>query len=183
MKNLTPYNSDCFDIHKKAVTKKHSGELKDRLITLNATVETEYKTFLEKFETNELNNLVPNVTLRLSKDDLLTLYSYQSSIIVAVRENIRKLQIRTIITTCQNCTIDTANTLDHLLPKSTYPEFVVNPRNLFPCCSTCNSYKLDSIAVNSEQKFLNLYLDELPNNQYLLMFFWMQVMSLILNFS
>lgn len=167
MKNLKPYKDDCFDIHKRAVNKKQAGDLKERLTKLNPNVEAEYKIFLERFTANQLGQIKPNTELGLSKADLLTLYSYQSSVIISVRENIRKLQIKTIITTCQNCTIDTANTLDHLLPKTSYPEFVVNPKNLFPCCSTCNSYKLDSTESKAGQKFLNLYLDDLPKEQYL----------------
>lgn len=84
-----------------------------------------------------------------------------------VRENIRRQQVKTIISTCQNCTVDSANSLDHILPKSSYPEFIVNPLNLFPCCTTCNSHKLDAIENDSGQKFLNLYLDDLTKIQYL----------------
>jgi len=167
MKNLTPYDQDCFDVHREAVRSKNRGELKNRLENLHSPVEIEYKIFDSKFGSNNISQLIPNHILAESKDDLLTLYRYQSQVIIGIREKIRSLQINTIITTCQNCTIDTANTLDHILPKSIFPEFVVNPKNLFPCCSPCNSYKLDSIDKESNQKFLNLYLDELPKQQYL----------------
>lgn len=167
MKNLLPYRGDCFKVHQKAVDRKHQGELKERLLKLNPIVEAEFKVFLDKFKDNNLISLVPNASLSLSKEDLLSLYNYQSSVIIAVRESIRKLQIRTIISTCQNCTIDSANTLDHILPQSNFPEFVVNPKNLFPCCSTCNSYKLDAMKSANRQIFLNLYLDDLPQQQYL----------------
>jgi hypothetical protein len=167
MKNLKPYQDNCFEIHKEAVNKKQKSDLKNRLIQLNPEIEVEYKKFLEKFSSNKLESLFPNKSLAASKDDLLTLYRYQSSVIISVREKIRKLQIRTIVSTCQNCTIDSVNTLDHLLPKSNFPEFIVNPKNLFPCCTTCNDYKLDSFNKGNIQKFLNLYLDDLPNQQYL----------------
>lgn len=167
MKNVKPYQDNSFEVHKKAVNKKHKGDLKDRLLLLNPSVEVEFKKFLAKFNINKLSSLIPDATLSLSKDDLLTLYSYQSSVIISLRESIRKLQIKTIIATCQNCTIDSANTLDHILPKSDYPEFVVNPLNLFPCCSNCNSYKLDGTDNAAGQKYLNLYLDDLPKEQYL----------------
>lgn len=173
MKNLKPYKENCFEIHEKAVDKKHNGELKNRLQLLNPTVKKEFYNFSDKFKTNELSLLAPNQTLALSKEDLLTLYKYQSSVVISVRESIKKLQIKTITNTCQNCTIDSANTLDHLLPKSTFPEFSVNPINLFPCCSTCNSYKLDDIENQDGKNFLNLYLDELPKEQYLFVnIFW-----------
>lgn len=167
MKKLEPYKGDCFEVHKSAVNKKHKGELKDRLLALNGFVEKDYKVFEENFTKNSLGSQLPNPVLAKSKDDLLTLYWYQSKVIREVRESIKKIQVKTIISTCQNCTIDSANSLDHILPKAGYPEFIVNPKNLFPCCTTCNSYKLDAIEGDSGQKFINLYLDELPKAQYL----------------
>jgi hypothetical protein len=167
MKNLSPYKEDCFSIHKKAIEKKHNGDLKDRLLKINPLVEKEYNSFLENFNSNSLIFVKPNLELSKSKEDLLSLYKYQSSVIRGVRESIRGLQIRTIISTCQNCTLDSINTLDHILPQAIYPEFVVNPKNLFPCCSSCNDYKLDAITNDAGQKFLNLYLDKLPETQYL----------------
>jgi hypothetical protein len=167
MKNLTPYKEDCYSVHKKAVDKKQAGDLKERLLKINPLVEKEYINFIENFNKNSLILVKPNLELNKSKEDLQSLYKYQSRVIRDVRESIRGLQIKTIISTCQNCTLDSINTLDHILPQATYPEFVVNPKNLFPCCSTCNSYKLDAISTDSDQKFLNLYLDKLPDVQYL----------------
>ncbi len=167
MKNLKSYNGDCFEIHKKAVAKKHTSELKTRLELLSPLVEIEYKVFDEKFSLKELHKLASNATLFAAKEDLTTLYSYQSSVIISLRESIRKLQIKTIVSTCQNCTIDSANSFDHILPKSKFPDFIVNPKNLFPCCTTCNSHKLNSINEGGNDVFLNLYLDELPITQYL----------------
>lgn len=167
MKNLAPYNDDCFEVHKMAVKKKRDITLKNRLKAIEGLIETEYKTFDDKFSRNQLYILIPSKQLQSAKDDLLELYGYQTAVIRAVRGNIRNLQVKTIITTCQNCTIDTVNSLDHILPKSSFPEFVVNPRNLFPCCTSCNSFKLDSIAKGNKSEFLNLYLDSLPTVQYL----------------
>lgn len=167
MKTLEPFKDDCFEVHKSAVNKKHKGELKDRLLALNPLVEKEYKVFMDNFNKNSLGSQAASQDLAKSKDDLLTLYKYQSKVIREVRESIKKLQVKTIISTCQNCTVDSANSLDHILPKAGFPEFIVNPKNLFPCCTTCNSYKLDAIEDDAGQKFLNLYLDELPKVQYL----------------
>ena len=167
MKNLIPYNENCFKVHVDAVNKKHSGDLKDRLLSLNDTIKNDYDIFEHNFSINELLNLIPNPELTSSKEDLLTLYNYNSSVIFNLREKIRNLQIRTIHTTCQFCTIDTVNTLDHILPKSKYPEFIVHPKNLIPCCPTCNSIKTDSSYNENKNEFLNLYLDILPDIQYL----------------
>lgn len=167
MKNLKSYTSNCFEVHKLAVSKKHKSALKDRLELINPTIEREYRTYDKRFNANELYKLIPNSLLSSANADLLSLYWYQSSVIISIREHIRRLQIRTIINTCQNCTLDSATSFDHILPKSRFPEFIVNPKNLFPCCSTCNSYKLNSISEDGKDVFLNLYLDELPLTQYL----------------
>jgi hypothetical protein len=167
MKNLLPYNGDSFDVHKQAVKNKHNGELKDRLIAINPLVKDQFDKYSNHFMSNSLGSITSDTELAKSKDDLLTLYKYQSKIIRQVRENIRRQQVKTIISTCQNCTLDSVHSLDHILPKSTYPEFIVNPTNLFPCCTTCNSHKIDAVENDSGQKFLNLYLDELPKIQYL----------------
>jgi len=154
-------------VHEKAVSKKHKGILKDNLVKLHPQIRQTYNSFEKLFLANQLYLLKPDELLVESEPDLKTLYKYQSSVIKVLREDIRNLQVKTIISTCQNCTIDSASTLDHILPKAKFPEFIVNPKNLFPCCSTCNSYKLDSFSTDSNQKFLNLYLDELPDESYL----------------
>ena len=169
MKNLIPYPDNCFDVHTKAVNAKNKGERKTRLQNIGLIIEEEYKIYSALFKKNELNSLVSNSELneKIIQSDLLSLYGFQSNTIKILREKIRNLQPSTIRITCQNCTIDTVGTLDHVLPKTAYPGFSVNPLNLFPCCSKCNSYKLDSISSTTNQKFLNLYLDELPEEQYL----------------
>jgi hypothetical protein len=40
-------------------------------------------------------------------------------------------------------------------------------KNLFPSCTKCNSYKGKEWRENGQIKYLNLYLDELPEEQYL----------------
>jgi hypothetical protein len=166
MRNLIVYKDDCFEVHKKAVNSKDEGDIKTKLISLNPIVEQEYKIYAKNFFKNTLNAIISNATLLSSKDVLKGLYYYQSKTVRDVRENIRKLQFNTISATCQNCTINSTNTLDHILPKDIFPAFVVNPQNLFPCCSECNSYK-SKIIEKDDKRFLNLYLDTLPDVQYL----------------
>lgn len=46
-----------------------------------------------------------------------------------------------IVVMCPMCTIDTIGSFDHILPKEEYAEFADHPKNLIPCCTTCNSKK------------------------------------------
>lgn len=167
MKNLEPYNKDTFEVHKSAVKSKNSGQLKIRLMSILPSIKIAYDNFDEEFSKNKIYSIAEKKDFDAYKEDLLTLYRYKSKIVRMVREEIRDLQISTIINTCQNCTLDSVNTLDHILPKSNFPQFVINPKNLFPCCSRCNSYKLDISETEKKRFFLNLYLDELPKEQYL----------------
>ncbi len=65
------------------------------------------------------------------------------------------------------CTIDTIGSFDHILPKEEYAEFADHPKNLIPCCTTCNSKKNMYWKENDTFLFLNLYLDDIPKQQYL----------------
>lgn len=167
MKNLRHYRTACFPIHQQAVAAKRDVNLRLRLEALHALIEAAYAQFDNYYTPQQWNQLVPDTILATSRDDLLTLYVYQSAVIRAIRKNVQDLQIQTVSTTCQNCTLDSVSTLDHMLPKSAFPEFVVNPRNLFPCCAVCNSRKLNVEHATGERQFLNLYLDMLPDVQYL----------------
>ncbi|WP_172717324.1 HNH endonuclease [Neorhizobium sp. T6_25] len=51
-------------------------------------------------------------------------------------------------------------TLDHYLPKSSFPLFSVLPANLVPCCRDCNTGKSATFGTTAEQQPLHPYLDD-----------------------
>ena len=169
MKNLKPYNEDCFEVFKEAVKSKRKN--KDILLNIEDNIESQFNIYSGKFRDKKLYEITSLEDLSITeKDSLIDLYQYKAAIIQKIKGEILGNQIRTITNTCQYCTLNSVNTLDHFLPKEKFPDFSVNPLNLFPCCSECNSKKgslwLDS--NNNHHLFLNLYLDELPNKRYLM---------------
>lgn len=81
-------------------------------------------------------------------------HSVQKPVLVSLRS--RELQL------CPACGEDgTPNTLDHYLPKESYPEFSITARNLFPMCDICQGKK-STATVNSanERMFLHPYFDQ-----------------------
>jgi hypothetical protein len=64
---------------------------------------------------------------------------------------------------CPMCNFEQAATLDHFLPKGSYPEFSVLARNLIATCNTCNHKK----GARPANGFVHAYFDELPNQQIL----------------
>lgn len=171
MINLKPYTGDPFSFHKDVVSrkkaKKGDPDYKKRLELLNPTIEPQYKVYKGHFDARTLQLLTPSSLAVGAKEDLLTLYLYGSKkmqdlkIQVTTREDNRKIH------TCQNCTINEVNSLDHLIPKDAFPAFVVNPLNLFPSCTKCNGHKSVNWRSGGAMLFLNLYLDTLPKVQYL----------------
>ena len=58
------------------------------------------------------------------------------------------------------------NTLDHYLPKTSYPHFSVTPLNLFPMCDACQTNKGTKTGSAAEPRFfLHPYFDTFAANQ------------------
>lgn len=68
---------------------------------------------------------------------------------------------------CPLCGQRPVSTLDHYLPKTSFPSFAVTPYNLVPACSDCNKIKSDDIPTNAEQQTIHPYYDDIENEQWL----------------
>ncbi|SIT13307.1 hypothetical protein SAMN05421786_106130 [Chryseobacterium ureilyticum] len=167
MKNLKSFDANCFDVYKEAVERKEEGTAKEILSSVKPMIGLLYFEYSTKFDNNEIYNLTPYGFSGERKDCLINLYQYKSAIIKKLKKKILDSQIITINATCQYCTLNSVNSLDHFIPKGDFPEFSVNPLNLFPCCSECNSKKSKYVFNGVESLFLNLYLDKLPSKKYL----------------
>ncbi|MDN6984415.1 hypothetical protein FG125_03115, partial [Vibrio cholerae] len=129
-----------------------------------------FKVYDEKFFNNSLISIEAAEYTKNDKENLQTLYNYRSKKIQELKNSltIHPLHKEHILNTCQNCTINEVDTMDHILGQSKFPEFSVHPKNLFPCCSVCNKKKSDNyVDEEGQQLFLNLFLDDLPKSQYL----------------
>lgn len=63
---------------------------------------------------------------------------------------------------CPMCGLGQAKTLDHYLPKDSYPEFSVYALNLVPCCSSCNTAKGNKVG-DASRRFLHAYFDDISD--------------------
>lgn len=171
MKNLVPYSENTFEFHKEVLKSKNKTKkdptYKNRVESLNDMVQNQFLVFDNSFIGNNLEDIICHGHTEDEKKDLLKLYSYKNSVIKQLKIDLTTTETKRIINTCPNCTISEINSFDHYLPKDEYPEFIVNPKNLFPSCTICNGYKNDIWKEEDKRLFLNLYLDNLPNEQYL----------------
>lgn len=167
MKNLNEYKGDAFLEFSDAIKRKTEPISKSKLDKIKPQVKDSYDQYYKNFKKNSLYLHRSTKLFAENKKELQSLYEYQNKVISDIKSNIKEQQIQSIRTTCQNCTINSVESMDHILPQSEYPELAINAYNLFPCCSKCNEYKNVKESSATKQEFLNLYLDKLPDIQYL----------------
>lgn len=171
MKNLIAYTDDTFDFHKLVISKKNKTQtdpdFKTRVSSYNDDIETSLENYDLKYNLNKLEELIEHGYSGTEKETLHKLYKYKNNIFQELKVQVTTRAGNIIDNICQNCTIGEVNSFDHVLPKEDFSEYVVNPKNLFPSCTKCNSYKSRVWIENEKRIFLNLYKDILPEVQYL----------------
>ncbi|RRJ86683.1 HNH endonuclease [Paenimyroides tangerinum] len=171
MKNLNVYNGDVHDFLDDIIkSKKHTQndpDFKQRLALLLPNVKLCYNSYNLAHNINNHVSLIAHGYVNQDKNDLLKLYNPKAVKLVKFKNDTTTILDNRASTICQYCTINSANTLDHIIPKAEFVEFAVNPKNLLPACSECNGHKLDRFKNNQNRLFLNLYTDLLPTHQFL----------------
>lgn len=76
---------------------------------------------------------------------------------------IAQLRAKVIAATgvCPYCGIDTPFTLDHYVPKTSFPEFALYPDNLIPCCGACNQRRGNRWLKDGKRLQVNFYFDRI----------------------
>ncbi|MDP4544541.1 HNH endonuclease [Psychrobacter faecalis] len=174
MINLNPFQNSSTEFLSEVVSSKNKRKdeippfYKDRVIALSKMMLPAYQSYDAAFLKNELHTVTASVRFTADqKSDVLNLYNYNSKPFTKLKNKIISRPNDHEVHTCQYCTISSINTLDHIIPKESYPEFVVHPKNLFPACSQCNSYKSTKWMTDGIFEFLNPYLHHLPTEQFL----------------
>lgn len=168
MINLNLYKKrDLFEVHKEIILSKRDYDLVNHLVSLDSVVLSQFNIHKNETSTNTLEKIAALSIADESANRLRCLYSYKSPIIIKLKQELMTGKNGRIISECQYCSINSVNSIDHVMPKNIYPEFSVNFQNLFPCCSECNSYKTNKWVLDDKREFLNLYLDKLPRERYL----------------
>lgn len=167
MKKIQYYPYDAFEFHKKAVSRKKESNEKTMLQSLEKEVEQCYTIYNDKFTTNTLSSLQPMTATPQNKEVLKNLYQFKQKVFKDLFISLTTTESNRRDMLCPNCTLMDCSQLDHYIPKSAFPEFAANPLNLMQCCSVCNQKKVDRWLNGGRPIFLNLYLDNLPQEQYL----------------
>ena len=168
MRGLRYYNQNSFAFHRYVVSRKRDEALRNRVSIHDETIESLFGEYDTRFDTLNLSRLTPHNGFSVQDiSDLDELYMYRSKPMQQLKIEVTTIENQRQCNTCQYCTISEVNSFDHILPREEFPEFVVNPKNLFPSCSKCNGHKSIAWRNGDRRRFLNLYIDQLPNEQYL----------------
>ncbi|MDO6737376.1 HNH endonuclease [Wenyingzhuangia sp. 2_MG-2023] len=168
MKNIKSYTGSDIGFHNDIVNNSlKKGDVKDNLISNKHIIEASFADYKIRFENKNLFDVSAHGFIGENKSNLLKLYSSQRKAIVELKTELTTDDNNRRNNICPNCTIETVSSLDHFIPKEEFPEFSVNPINLIPCCTTCNSKKKEFWKNDEQMFFLNLYSDIIPNEQFL----------------
>ena len=169
MINLKCDPNDSFEEYKKAINRKSNSKAKDELLSIEKPMQDCYTNYRSHYKRNNLEYMPKTCVGVKHKNVLLSLYGSDVSLVKNFRMRFFSLNPQTYNNLCPYCTINEANTTEHILPKEKYPEFAVHTLNLIPACSACNSKKGDIVidALSNKKIAINYYTDILPDVQYL----------------
>ena len=167
MKKLRPYPHEAKPFYTDAVSRKDDGADKFRLQQSQPQVHANYDIYDAHFAAGTIAQLQPDAALTPNRLALQSLYTYKATIIQEFKRVVEQQQQRAFRHTCQYCTLASSSSFDHYVPQGAFPEFAVHVLNLVPCCTVCNSKKSHLWRNGNNRLFLNFYIDELPDEQFL----------------
>ena len=167
MRKIKSYTGDTFNFHKKVLNAKRKGETKTIVSDIEGLIKAKFECYDICFKEDTLQNLEAAPVSVEQKAALIDLYSFQMKPFQELLADLTTDEHNRVSKLCPNCTINNVQSLDHCIPKTEFPEFSDNPKNLMQCCMTCNGKKSKIWRNDTDRVFLNLFLDEIPNIQYL----------------
>lgn len=179
MRNLPVPGMDALARFDKIVGEKR-GQVSARLGRLRRRIASAYATY--EANTDELRTLVAAGIKGVREKALLHAYNSPTATMRLIRDELIYPNIEDF-DECPYCGINDPKTLDHYLPKETYPEFAVHPLNLIPICHVCNShYKRAQFLDGGARLFIHSYFDKFPDFDFLRLEVVVQ-QEIILNFT
>lgn len=168
-------------LHQEIVENKNNSSVKERLVNKMSQARLLFKNYNRAFSEDSLDNLTPQHFSEQEKIDQHSLYDFRKK---EIRELFTELTTRNghEDVLCPCCMINDASSFDHYLPQSEFPEYIDHSLNLIPCCTECNGYKSANWREAGQRYYVNLYIDDIPNVQYLFVKFSIEYDSLSYKF-
>lgn len=171
MKKIRHYEGDSMAFHDSAVENKHSHPTdpgyKKRIKDLRPISEKRFKEYDEKFAEDKLEELEESIEAIGHKKDFQSLYKYDVEPFASLNIELSKDERGRKYPYCPLCDMEGTSSFDHILPQSKFPELADHPLNLIRSCQSCNGQKSSNWKEGGKRRYLDLYLDEIPDKQFL----------------
>lgn len=144
MIKIPKYKGSSHFQHYKDAVERCKGVKKTALKAIEIGMEVMYDEYDKRFANSDVHNQPFHKLSATIQNYLRSLFVSGNTITEIFRNNYNdrvKQHNMLYAYKCPYCTLNEANTLEHILPKQSYPEYAVHAYNLIPCCSKCNSYK------------------------------------------
>lgn len=168
MKKRVKYNKNPFEFHWEVVERKRLSR-REKSSLLRRKIRRRFGLYKKMLRDDKLEELrIHPLSMSDNKAEALRgIYSYRAKKFKELKLELTTTPEGRVSNLCPYCQLEKVGTLDHILPKTPFPEYSSMPWNLIPCCSTCNSKK-DDIWLDEHNKrcFINFYIDDIPPIQY-----------------
>lgn len=178
MRSILLLAVDAIEAFDEIAAAKHEPRRR-RMRSARAKVLTAYQSYEDAVP--EIGNLDEATLTDLQKKAMRHAFTVETQPMTALRGSLLK---RISVARCPFCGISESSTVDHYLPKETYPEFSVFPKNLVPSCAVCNTRKRDRILVEGTnvRMFLHPCYDVIPDEAFLAVRVRMETGALIVSY-
>lgn len=167
MKKIKCYDVESpFDFHKRVVERKRNAKAVI-VQSMENRIEKRFEEYDRLYVSDNLENLVASEYTEGETAALKDMYGYSSKKFVELKQFYTIDSNGRYDETCPNCQMDVIESFDHLAPQTEFPEYSDNIQNLMPCCMFCNGHKSNIWREDGKRKYLNLFLDDIPDEQYL----------------
>jgi hypothetical protein len=158
------------DSFRTSISRISDDDLKDRLVSVEAEIVQASADFEAGAAAVMLHTFVKTdgVAGIVTTKEMVAVYDLRfarrRSAGRAIYDAIREAPLHARCPLCGNGTVWT---LDHHLPKTSFPALAVAPLNLIPACMECNTFKLAAIPQNAEDETLHPYFDDIDDDCWL----------------
>lgn len=169
MRKISKPTYDIGDVYDLCISRVKNPDLKQRLERCKSDIINASLDYNDKATRTMLHQISIMTSVRdVSAKEMEKVYTYRmAKKKTSGRPIYDKLKSSSKYGRCPLCGQRVVSSLDHHLPKTDFPLFVVNPINLIPSCGDCNKVKDTYKASSQQEETLHPYYDDVENDKWL----------------
>ncbi|MFA6309937.1 MAG: HNH endonuclease signature motif containing protein [Sterolibacterium sp.] len=159
MLSLPCPNDDAEQTYRRMAVHTRDLALRNSLLAEGARVGVRAAEYLHLANQEKLYLFETEAPIGVSAEELTKVYD-RVLVRGAGRPTYDRLKASARLNRCPLCGQRDVKTIDHYLPKSSYPELAVFPANLIPSCSDCNFIKRGYVPATHAAQTFHPYFDD-----------------------